>query len=816
MNLKLGLIGVLLLLSLPMLASHLVGGYLRYECLGRTSGNLVSYRITLENTRDTVRGNIGAPLENQLQLTVFDQFNISSTFIIPRVRLEIISSGLNDPCFVSIDSLVIERGIYEGVITLPDDQDHVISYQRCCRNESMDNLTLQIVQNRFTGQGSTFTIEVPAFNRVGCNASPVINQQPTVAYCPNTPLSIDLSANDPDGDSLVYSLCAPFNSPVFTGPVTATTPPYTPVTYVSPFTASNPMPASPQLAIDPQTGILSGTPTALGQYVIGFCIEEYKNGALITTTRRDFQLNDANCSPAIVSAAQSQTSFCDGLSIQFNNQSSGNVNLNNFKWDFGDPNTLADTSRDRNPSYTYSDTGFYTISLIVNPGLRCTDTSTVVFRVDSTLNPILDVEGSACLDNNSLNFIARGQYSSSATFEWDFGSNASVFSSTLDSVGGVQFSNGNSFPISLVVTQDRCSDTLNRVIQLFERPLAKFNYNDSAGCYPFPVQFNNQSVFTGSADFIWNFGDGNTSTDFSPRHVYTDNGLYDVQLELRTTSNCIDTSILTIPNAIDISLDSSTNDIRFSLSDSIICQGDEVRFNDLSIYEGGADYFWDFGNNNLSTESSPSFVYQDTGFYDIGLLLITKDKCIDTLQLTLDNALRVLQKPISRFIVDTNAKAVKEAEFELDATSSEFYSTSQFFLDNILIHNGDAFNYRFSDTGTYVFKHKVTKDICADSSQLQVNVFDEFEFIIPNVFTPNGDRVNDEFKVRACGVYDYQIEIYNRYGVLMFNSNSMNINWDGYKDGRKVSDGVYFYNINIIDFRGERLDYSGSLTLLSN
>lgn len=817
MKLRLCLFFFSLLLSFSIEASHLVGGYLRYECLGPASGNQISYRITLVNTRDTVRGLVGAALETQLQLTVFDQFNLSSTFIIPRIRLEVVDISLNDPCFVSVDSTIIERGIYQGVITLPNDQDHVIAYQRCCRNNSMANLTTQVVQGRTSGQGSTFTIDVPAFNRVGCNSSPIINQQPTVVYCPNAPISIDLSATDPDGDSLVYSLCAPFDSPVVTGPVTAQQPPYTPVTYVSPFTPQNPMPASPVLAIDSATGLLTGTPTVTGQYVIGFCIEEYKNDVLISTTRRDFQLNDGNCSPTVTFSDISQQSFCFGFSNLFRNESTTTGSIASVKWDFGDLNTLADTSRNIDTvTYTFPDTGLYTVTLIINPGFRCADTTSTVYRIDSTLNPVLDVEGSACIDNNSLNFVARGTYSTNASIEWDFGSNASTSTSNLDSVGGVQFSNGTNFPVQLVVSQDNCSDTVNRVVQLFEPPIAAFSYDDSAGCYPLPVQFTNESVFTGSADFIWNFGDGNTSTDFEPLHTYTANGLYDVQLELRTTSNCIDTSILTIPNAIDVSLDSAINAINFSLSDSVICQGNSVQFNDQSIYEGNAEYFWDFGNNSLSTERNPSFIYNDTGTYDIGLLWYTTDKCIDTLQLTLNDALKVLQNPISRFIVDTNAKAVKDAEFVLDASSSEFFSTSEFYLDGLFIQNGTAFNYEFSDTGTYTFTHIVTEDICADTTNLQVNVFDEFEFNIPNVFTPNGDRVNDEFKVRACGVYEYEIEIYNRYGTLMFKSNSMNINWDGYTDGRKASDGIYFYSITIKDFKGDYLDYSGSLTLLSN
>ncbi len=84
--------------------------------------------------------------------------------------------------------------------------------------------------------------------------------------------------------------------------------------------------------------------------------------------------------------------------------------------------------------------------------------------------------------------------------------------------------------------------------------------------------------------------------------------------------------------------------------------------------------------------------------------------------------------------------------------------------------------------------------------------------IIPNVFTPNNDGINDEFKVNLKGipVVSYNISIYARWGVLMFNSNNSNINWDGRTiSGLKATEGIYFY---ALDFNGKQ--YKGTLTLL--
>jgi gliding motility-associated-like protein len=127
----------------------------------------------------------------------------------------------------------------------------------------------------------------------------------------------------------------------------------------------------------------------------------------------------------------------------------------------------------------------------------------------------------------------------------------------------------------------------------------------------------------------------------------------------------------------------------------------------------------------------------------------------------------------------------------------------------------DLLNYQFKDTGHFQVDYIVINSFgCNDTASAEVFIFDEFEFIIPNIFSPNGDGINETFEMRACGVYEFEISIFNRSGEKVFKSNSMNINWDGRIGGKKASSGVYYYSILIKDFRGEYLDYSGSLTLI--
>ena len=151
--------------------------------------------------------------------------------------------------------------------------------------------------------------------------------------CNQENLSIPSSATDPNGDSLHYVLCSPlhgggkdngsgFNSPVPNPPAP---PPYAPIGFLNPATASNPIPGNPSLSIDGATGMLTGRLTVTGQFVLTICVEEWRNGALLNTIRRDYQFNVTSCQANIVAKIVSEiddpTQICIGATVPFRHQS---------------------------------------------------------------------------------------------------------------------------------------------------------------------------------------------------------------------------------------------------------------------------------------------------------------------------------------------------------------------------------------------------------------------------------------------------------------------------------------------------------------
>jgi len=829
-----------LFLGIQVEASHIVGGYFRYDCNGLVGSALdsVEYSVEFLFYRDEINGTIITP--DNKNLSIFDSGN-QLVEVIPMIWIETndVPDNISNPCVVETPNLRIVEDVYEVTIRLAKDEAHQLVYQRCCRNAVIVNLATPPSPFGPDYYGSTFQIDVPEFDEVGCNSSPDFSTEPPIVLCALIDvkdIGLNLSATDADGDSLVYSFCAPFdfnrnNLPILPpprvggnpSPDTANSPPYGLVPFRTPqLTASSPITSNPTITIDSETGEISGVPTRNNRtYVVGICVEEYRrsSGVLLSTTRRDVQITTGDCDPVIVSAVQNQQQFCDGFSVQFSNQSVApqpGVEIQNYKWDFGVAGIDSDTSRETEPIFTFPSEGTYTITLIANPDLPCSDTSTEVFEVLPLLEPSITIAGQLCKNGNSVDFAAAGNYEPDATFSWDFGTSASMQNSTQETEDDIVFSGpSSSYRVTLTVSQDICSETIDTVFNLLDNPTVSFIQSDSADCYPFPIDFTNTSNTVGVTEFDWDFGDGNTSTLENPTHVYMQNGLYDVTLEVRTTEGCIDTVTLTKVNAVNVSLDSATNAIDFSFTPAEGCVPMTVQFTNNSTFDGVPSYIWDFQNGDISFDSDPTTIYTDTGTYSLSLLMITSGKCTDTLVRLISDTIRVNPVPISALTISDTAKTLKQAIFQFDGSASQFDTRSSFLINGVEVDTMQVLNYQFRDTGHHTIQYVAFNEFgCSDTSTAEVFVFDEFEFLIPNVFTPNNDGINETFAIRSCGVYDFEIQIFNRFGDRVFESNSLNINWDGRVSGREAEPGIYFYAIRILDFRGDYLNYNGTITLI--
>jgi gliding motility-associated-like protein len=609
------------------MATHIVGGEIYYDCLGNNN-----YRITMKMYRDCINGI--PPFDDPASIGVFDGVTgaLLQNLMVTAPVITPITSTISVPCYAPSPGTVCEeQAIYTTTCSLPASPNgYLLVYQRCCRNNTIINLINP------GGTGFTITAYVPPPALAVCNSSARYNYYPPIYLCQGLPFVFDHSASDPDGDSLVYELCAPNDGASSASPMPQppNAPPYAPVTYSAPYTSTNQMAASPPLVISSTTGIMTGTPSMLGTWVVAVCCKEYRNGQLININMRDFQFNVVNCFPIPVTGQISgnintQVVNCTGLTITFSENS---TNASNYYWNFGDPTTTADTSNLTSPVYTYPSNGTYIVTLIVNPGAFCADTDTVHITVTVPPTVQFPVPPPQCITGNSFNFQATGNFTGAATFVWNFGPHATPSSSTVVDPQNIVYDSSGYFPVTVTVTENGCTGTYTDSVLVYPIPKAGFAATPLSGCVPYTVQFSDSSITGTPAAYLWDFGDGGTSTLANPIHTYTDTGVFDVMLIITTNSGCIGIDTFFVPGMVTVhpipTAGFSVTATSVSIFAPFIGTIDESFNNDSCVM--------DFGDGFVTSDCNFTHTYWNYGNYNITQVVYNQFGCTDTMVIPIE------------------------------------------------------------------------------------------------------------------------------------------------------------------------------------
>jgi len=322
------------------------------------------------------------------------------------------------------------------------------------------------------------------------------------------------------------------------------------------------------------------------------------------------------------------------LAVQFTDKSAGDVT--SWAWNFGDGNT----STAKNPTHTYVTAGAYSVTLTVTgPGGSDTMTKTGYITV---LEPPLVANFTANITGGNaplaVQFTDKGA-GDVTSWAWNFGDGNT--SAEQDPIHTYE-SPGN-YTVSLNASNDYgfSIETKSDYIRVLEAPEADFNATPTEGNAPLTVRFTDESAGDVTA-WLWDFGDGNTSTVQHPNHTYESTGNYTVSLNasndygfsIETKSGYI--SVLKPPTA-DFTADPTGGNAPLT-----------VQFNDASAGNVTV-WLWNFGDGNTSTDQNPIHIYESPGTYtvslnasnDYGFSIETKTRYIT-----------VLEPPVAAFTAD--------------------------------------------------------------------------------------------------------------------------------------------------------------------
>ena len=239
-----------------------------------------------------------------------------------------------------------------------------------------------------------------------------------------------------------------------------------------------------------------------------------------------------------------------------------------------------------------------------------------------------------------------------------------------------------------------------------------------------------------------------------------------------------------------------------------------INFNDRSI-PGGISYYWSFGDGVSDTSRNPVHVYVSPGTYAVNHMVTSAFGCVG--KLFVPAAVEVYPLPSPSFRTVPEVASVYNPVVSLFDESINANEWRWDFGDGSKPVFTKNTEHSYRDTGYYRVKLSImSNEGCVDSTFRQVLIKGEFAFYVPSAFTPNNDGVNDNFTALGIGVREFEMSIFDRWGLLLFSSDNIDKGWNGnnHNTGEPCVSDVYVYKIRLKDVLGNYRDYVGRVNLL--
>lgn len=439
------------------------------------------------------------------------------------------------------------------------------------------------------------------------------------------------------------------------------------------------------------TGVLPETQT----YIADSTIEVYT----VTLVSSNVCGSDTATTEIIVTppdvqalAGASQLSGCQPLTVDFYNFATPGATID---WTFGDGNS----SSQLQPSHTFTEPGEYTIIQFAGSdcGYDTTSMKIVVYpapEVEFTHPSYVCLNQPIQFSNNSIN--TSGNY-------WNFGDGQT---SQLNQPEHI-FTEPGQYTVTLqgVSIYNQCPATYTSVVTVMDLPNASFEPAAYSGCVPFEIELYNSSQ--GTIFYEWNFGDGNTSIEESPKHLYGEVGTYEITLIATDINGCFNdttlSNIIVHPKA----------EAAFEFERTSLC-GLPATINFENQSSGANGYTWNFGDGLTTPNSNPSNLYTEAGEYSVELIAMNQFSCADTTE----QELVIYPEPNANFEVE-NKEGCEPIEITFRNTSTASNSFYWDFGNGNISEEENPVNL-YQENGLYDVQLVVSiDDACFDTVRLE-------------------------------------------------------------------------------------------------
>lgn len=423
----------------------------------------------------------------------------------------------------------------------------------------------------------------------------------------------------------------------------------------------------------------------------------------------------------------------------FDTTNTGGRPIIKWAWNFGD----GGIDSIKNPAHLYAATGSYTAKLAVITDVGClSDTASRVVNLTELPLAKFGTSSPNCV-GKQITFTDSSSISGTATivkWYWDFGDGTPVVTATTNAPQTHTYNTAGTYTATLKVeTNTGCQSLVfTKQVNVRVNPVANFTVGNI--CLPAgTANFTSTSTISDGTtlSYLWNFGDGNTSTAANPVHNYAGPGPYTVTLIATSSNGCSDDTIRTITNIF------AQPQASFSVDSVESCFGGTVNFSDLSTAANStvSQWFWDFGDGTTSNQQNPDKQYATAGTYLVKLYILSAAGCVSD---TFSMNITVLQLPTVSYSV--SSPVCETQPFQLTSTSvpnaGNFTQYTWTVAGSPVGGNNSTISFTPATAGNYAVTLSVlTNKGCTNqaSGSVTVNPRPVAAFNLPNVCLPAGN-----------------------------------------------------------------------------